>query len=174
MPATQRVVLTRSHVPGNCDLDALRLVLDGVPGRPSAATPTASRAGPVASTTATVWAVPRPAFPVLARAQWRGLGCFALALACLWYLDLLTTSWALQHGAVEGGPVAKFLLSHSMLPLLVAKTVGLGIIVLLAAVQVARQREGLARWSLGAVGAISIGIVEWNLLGILTLAGVLS
>ncbi len=111
--------------------------------------------------------------PALGRAQWTGLACFALALGCLWYLDMLTTAWALRHGGVEGGPVAKFLLSHDMLPLLAAKVVGLALIVLLAAMQIARRRETMARWSLGAVGAISLGVVEWNLLGILALAGVI-
>jgi len=127
----------------------------------------------VALAQANVWAVPRPHVPILSRSQWRGLACFALALGCLWYLDALTTAWALQHGGVEGGPVAKFLVSHNMLPLLIAKSIGLGLIVLIAAMQLSRKREGLARWSLGAVGAISLAVVEWNLLGILVIVGVL-
>lgn len=115
--------------------------------------------------------LPHP--PQLAPGQWRGLACFALALGCLWYLDALTTSWALRRGAIEVGPVARHLVSDDMLRLIAAKAVGLGAIVLIAAMQLAKKRDRLAGWSLGTVGAISVGIVEWNLLGVLVIAGVL-
>lgn len=111
--------------------------------------------------------------PKLAPSQWRGLACFALALGCLWYLDALTTAWALRHGAIEVGPVARHLVSDDMLRLMLAKAVGLGAIVLIAAMWLAKKRDRLAGWSLGTVGAISVGIVEWNLLGVLVIAGVL-
>ncbi len=163
-------------------LEPLRIALDAIPiaHRNSAAAPaptsnadSLTALAVLESPSSNVWGIPRPHLPALPRHQWRGLACFALALACLWYLDVLTTSWALNHGAIEVGPVAKFLVGHGMIPLMVAKIFGLFIIVGLAAMQLARKRETLAGWSLGAVGAISLGIVEWNLLGILLLAGVL-
>lgn len=95
-----------------------------------------------------------------------------VALGCLWYLDALTTAWALQRGAVESGPVAGLLVAHGMGPLLLAKALGLGFVLFLAWTQMAQGRLRLAQWSLGAVGALSLGIVLWNLLSILLLAGV--
>jgi hypothetical protein len=94
-----------------------------------------------------------------------------LALGCLWYLDALTTSWALGHGAVETGPVASLLVAHGMGLLLAAKAVGLAVVLALGWTLMAQGRARLARWSLGGIGALSLGIVFWNLLSILVLSG---
>lgn len=95
-----------------------------------------------------------------------------LALACLWYLDALTTAWALERGAVEAGPLASLLVAHGMGALLLAKAVGLALVLALAWTMMAQGRTRVAQWGLGAVGALSLGIVLWNLLSILLLAGV--
>jgi len=94
-----------------------------------------------------------------------------LALGCLWYLDALTTDWALQRGAIETGPLASLLVAGGMGPLLVAKAIGLALVLGLAWAMMAQGRTRMAQWSLGGIGALSLGIVLWNLLSILLLAG---
>jgi hypothetical protein len=109
--------------------------------------------------------------PVAAAERTELLGA-GLALGCLWYLDALTTAWALQRGAVETGPLASLLVAHGMGALLLAKAVGLALVLAIGWALMAEGRTRLAQWSLGGVGALSVGIVLWNLLSILLLAGV--
>ncbi|HEX2065433.1 MAG TPA: DUF5658 family protein [Candidatus Thermoplasmatota archaeon] len=94
----------------------------------------------------------------------------ALAIGCLWYLDALTTAWALANGAIELGPLAGLLVEQGIGALLMAKGAGLALVLALAWTLMAQGRTRLAQWSLGMVGALSIGIVLWNLLSILLLA----
>jgi hypothetical protein len=101
-----------------------------------------------------------------------GLGLAGLAIGCLWYLDVLTTAWALEQGAIELGPLANLLVAHGYEALLAAKLVGLLAILGLAAAQVASGRARAAHWGLVAVGCLSMAVVIWNLLSVMLLAGV--
>lgn len=102
-----------------------------------------------------------------------GLALAGLAIGCLWYLDVLTTAWALEQGAVELGPLAGFLVGHGYEALLAAKLAGLALILALAGRQVAMGRGQAAHWGLATVGCLSMAVVVWNLLSVLALAGAL-
>lgn len=100
-----------------------------------------------------------------------GIAATGTAIACLWYLDVLTTAWALGNGAWETGPFAKVLVERGYTTLLFAKGVGLSAILALAWLQVSQGRSNMALWSLAAIGTLSLAVVVWNLLSMLWLAG---
>lgn len=102
-----------------------------------------------------------------------GLALAGLAIGCLWYLDALTTAWALGQGAVELGPFARVLVAQGYVALLAAKLVGLGLVLGVALLQSVTGRPAAAHWGLAAVGSLSIAIVVWNLLAVLALVGAL-
>jgi hypothetical protein len=159
------------------DLEALRTVLDRVGARTTfrPVVPVAPQTRVVAAVHSEVlWARPTAQSFVLRRSQRTGLVCFGIALACLWYLDALTTVWAVGHGAVEAGPFMRLVLERGPVMLLLAKGLGLALVLGLAWMQLAWGRERLAGWSAGFVGSVSLAIVLWNLLSILILAGVLA
>ncbi|MEA3190354.1 MAG: hypothetical protein QOD77_936 [Thermoplasmata archaeon] len=100
-----------------------------------------------------------------------GLAIAGLAIGCLWYLDVLTTAWALEQGAIELGPLAGVLVAHGYEALLAAKLAGLLLILAVAGRQVAMGRGGAAHWGLLVVGCVSMAVVVWNLLSVLALVG---
>ena len=102
-----------------------------------------------------------------------GLAAAGIAIACLWYLDALTTAWALERGAVELGPLMRHVVERGMLAVIALKAVGLGAILALAWRYQGHGRPGTAHWGLAAVGCLSLAVVLWNLLSILLLQGLL-